>query len=64
MNKLQQMEDHALKHGYCMREFDTHNWAEVLDEGTWFRYTFNGIYKRREEIVQLIPNNNEPFEED
>ena len=62
MNKLQQMEDHALAHGYCMKKFNTHEWAEVIDEGTWFRYTFNGTYKLREDIKRLIPENSTPFE--
>lgn len=57
------MEDHTLKWGYCMRQFDNHNWAEVFDEGTWFRYTFNGKYILRENLKELIPNNDEPFDE-
>lgn len=63
MNKLQQMEDYALKHGYCMREFGNHVWLEVFDEGTWFRYAFNGEYKLREQVIDLIPNNSEPFKD-
>lgn len=63
MNKLQQMEDYALEFGYCMKQFDNHNWVEVIDEGTWLRYTFNGYFKRREEIKSLIPENSKPFDD-
>lgn len=63
MSKLAEMEYHTLTHGYCMKEFDKNNWAEVIDADASFRYTFNGSYKSREEMNSLIPFNSDPFEE-